>query len=291
MLINSTKNTAKNNLLKIFQYFKQKASNRAPFVFLTLSFSLLAAIFSPSLYANDCTIQQPHETVEVAHIYDGDTVKLSDGRKLRFIGINTPERGRDGKKDEPFYRDARQQLEIIIKANNNKINIIYGHDKQDRYQRLLAHVFTLQQQNITALLLQKGMGYHIVVTPNTRLLNCYQNAEKDAQEHQRGIWAQPQHNVTAVQSLPKSARGFHLVSGVIRRIGESSSSFWLNFDTHSKTKVALRIPKNDLPYFKSYHPKDLINRQIIARGWIYKTKNEQRITIHHPASLKIQNAD
>lgn len=278
-------------MLKTFQNFKQKASFRAPFVFLALSFFLLVATFSPSLYANDCTIQQPHETVGVAKVYDGDTVKLSDGRKLRFIGINTPERGRDGKKDEPFYRQAKQQLESIIQANNNKINIIFGRDKYDRYQRLLAHVFTLQQQNITSLLLQKGMGFHIVVTPNTRLLNCYQNAEKFAQQHQQGIWAQPQANVVAVQSLAKSARGFHLVSGVVNRIGESSTAFWLNFDTHSKTKFALRIAKSDLAYFTNYHPKDLINRQITARGWIYKANNEQRITIHHPASIKIQNTD
>lgn len=236
-------------------------------------------------------MQQAYETVEVSEIYDGDTVKLVDGRKLRFIGINTPERGRDGKKNDPFYLDAKKYLEKIIHANNNKLNIVTGRDKYDRYQRLLAHVFTLQQQSVTTLLLEKGMGFHVVVTPNTRLLSCYQAAEKSAQTLKRGIWQLPYSDVIAVHLLKKSARGFHQVSGVVQRVGESKSSFWLNIGSNAKTKFALRIQKSNLPYFKKYHPKDLINRKIIARGWIYKANNEQRISIYHPASLTIQNTD
>lgn len=274
----------------MFHCFKQKASNRVPFVLLALHFFLLAVI-SPALHATACSLPQAYETVEVAKIYDGDTVKLTDGRQLRFIGINTPERGRDGKKDEPFYQEAKNNLEKIIHANKNKIKIIAGYDKQDRYHRLLAHVFTPQLENISAILLQKGLGYHIVVTPNTRLLSCYQTAEQFAQGQKKGIWSHSYSTVTPISLLKKSARGFHQVSGIVQRIGESHTAYWLNLDTHSKTKFALRIQKKDLPYFQTYQPKDLLKQQIIARGWIYKVKNEQRITIHHPASLKIQNTD
>lgn len=264
---------------------KQKASNWALFAFITLTF------FTQSLYANNCAVSQFHETAQVAHVYDGDTIRLVDGRKLRLIGINTPEQGRDGKNDEPFYREAKNQLQKIIHKNNNQVKVVFGKDKQDRYKRFLAHIFTLDSENITAILIKKGMGFTIAIPPNIQLLDCYQNAEREAQKQKRGIWNHAYSGVIDVASLNKSARGFHQVKGTIHRIGESRSSFWLNLNSKSGVKFALRILKKDLPYFSTFHPKDLINHQITARGWIYEIKGEQRMTIHHPASLKIQDAD
>jgi micrococcal nuclease len=286
VLINLIKNTAKNNLSYLLGILHTiKASKWTPFVFLTLVF------FAPAIYANNCTVNQFDETVQVAHVYDGDTIKLTDGRKLRLIGINTPERGRDGKKNEPFYQAAKNQLQKIIKKNASSIKIIFGKAKRDRYKRLLVHIFTLDNENITATLLKKGLGFTITIPPNIQLLSCYQKAEREAQKQKRGIWNHPYSKAIDVNLLKKSARGFHRITGTVQRVGENRSSFWLNLNTKSEAKFALRILKKDLPYFTQFHPEDLINHQLIARGWIYQTKNEQRMTIHHPASLQILNTD
>ena len=266
-------------------YLKQKASNWTLFAFLALAF------FTSPLYADNCAVSQFHETVQVAHVYDGDTIKLNDGRKLRLIGINTPERGRDGNKDEPYYQAAKNQLQQIIAKNKNQIKIVFGESKHDRYKRFLTHIFTIDNENITTTLIKNGMGFAIAIPPNVQLLDCYQNAEREAQKQKRGIWGHAYSHAIDVASLKKSVRGFHRVGGTVDRIGESRSSFWLNLNSKSGAKFALRILKKDLPYFAKYHPKDLINRQLIARGWIYEIKGEQRMTIHHPASLKIQDAD
>jgi len=254
-------------------------------VFLTLVF------FAPAIYANNCSANQFDETVQVAYVYDGDTLKLTDGRKLRLIGINTPERGRDGKKNEPFYQAAKNQLQTIIKKNDRSIKIVFGKEKHDRYKRLLAHIFTLDNENITAILLKKGLGFAIAIPPNIQLLNCYQKAEGEARKLKRGIWNHPYSEAIEVNLLKKSTRGFHRIAGTVQRVGESRRSFWLNLNTKSEAKFALRILKKDLPYFTQFHPKDLINHQLIARGWIYQSKNEQRMTIRHPASLQILNTD
>lgn len=266
-------------------HVKQKASIWAPFVFLAL------AVSSAPLYANNCAVSEFQETVKVAHVYDGDTIKLIDGRKLRLIGINTPERGRDGKQDEPFYQAAKDQLQKIIKKNDSKIKIVFGIDKQDRYKRFLTHIFTMKNENINAQLIRKGMGFTIVVPPNTQLLSCYQNAEREAKKYKRGIWNHNFSQPVSIDSLKKTSRGFHRVIGTVQRIGESRSSFWLNLNSKQGAKFALRILKKDLKHFTHYHPKELLNKKLIARGWIVNINNEQRITIHHPASLKIQNTD
>ena len=264
---------------------KQKASNWTLFAFLALG------IFSAPFYvsANDCSVQQFDETVQVARVYDGDTVKLKDGRKLRLIGINTPERGRDSKPHEPFYFAAKKQLQNIIRKSDNKIKIVFGTDKHDRYKRLLVNIFTMDNKNITAMLIHNGMGFTIAIPPNVQLLNCYQNAEANAKNNKRGIWSHQFSKITDVASIKKSVRGFHQISGTVDRIGESRTSFWLNLNSKSDVKFALRILKKNISYFNTFHPKDLLNKQITARGWIYEIKGEQRMTVHHPAALKIQS--
>lgn len=266
-------------------YVKQKASIWTLFAFIA------SALFTPLLFADSCNVSRFHETASVAYIYDGDTIKLSDGRKIRLIGINTPERGRDGKKDEPFALAATKQLQQIIKASKNQVKIVYGKDKHDRYKRLLAHIFTLKNENITATLLEKGMGFTLAIPPNIQLLGCYKKAEQHAQNLKRGIWHHSYSNIINVAILNKTAHGFHQVSGTVDRIGESRTSLWLNLNSKTGTKFALRILKKELPYFNRYQPKNLLNRQVVARGWIYKIKDEQRMTIHHPFSLRILNPD
>ncbi|MHB8822818.1 MAG: thermonuclease family protein, partial [Pseudomonadaceae bacterium] len=43
----------------------------------------------------------------VAQVIDGDTLRLTDGRSVRLIGLNTPELGRKGRAAEPLADAAR----------------------------------------------------------------------------------------------------------------------------------------------------------------------------------------
>ena len=267
-------------------YVQQKASKWTLFVFMALS------IYLPSIVnAASCTTQFFQETVSVAHIYDGDTIKLTDGRKVRLIGINTPERGRNGNKDQPFYLSAKNHLKQIIKNNHNQVKIVTGKEKFDRYKRLLAHIFTIDGENINAALLKNGQAFRITIPPNTQFLTCYKNAEKEAQSHKRGIWNHAFSKAIEASSISKSAfkstSGFQRVTGVVQRIGESSSSFWLNL--HST--FAIRILKKDLPHFNAFHPKTLLHRRLTVQGWAYLKNNELRMTVRHPASLQVHLAD
>ncbi|MCW8988559.1 MAG: thermonuclease family protein [Gammaproteobacteria bacterium] len=284
-MINSTKNTAKNNssdfVMADSSYVKQKASKWALFVFITLFFS------TQNVYAENCSAKSFDQTVKVAHVFDGDTIQLESGYKLRLIGINTPERGRDGNQDQPFYTEAKTQLLQIIKNNQYQINIIFGQDKHDRYKRLLAHIFTHDGKNISELLLKKGLGYNIAIAPNIKFLKCYSDAENHAKKFKRGIWNHPFSTPVNASSISKSKLGFQRVTGTVQRLGESRSSFWLNLDE----KFSLKIQKKYLPQFTDYHPKSLVNKKLIAQGWIYLKNNEYRMSIKHPASIQIQSTD
>ena len=102
----------------------------------SLSFFLLWSLFA--------AISLAAEPVEVDYVYDGDTIRLRDGRRVRLIGINAPEiqhTERSGriKPGEKFGEEARQYLEKRIA--HKKVLLETDQEKQDHYHRILAYVF------------------------------------------------------------------------------------------------------------------------------------------------------
>ncbi len=90
------------------------------------------------------------ETVVVNRIIDGDTIEAENrNESIRLLGINTPERG------EFLYGEAKQFLEDRIL--NKTVNLKFGKDRYDKYDRTLAYVF-LDNKNINQELIENGFA-------------------------------------------------------------------------------------------------------------------------------------
>jgi endonuclease YncB( thermonuclease family) len=75
----------------------------------------------------------PPGTVTVSRVIDGDTIEVSDGNRVRLIGIDTPERGECG------YDEATAALRSLI--GGAQVRLVPGaRDDVDRYGRLLRYV-------------------------------------------------------------------------------------------------------------------------------------------------------
>ena len=234
-----------------------------------------------SVWAGECLPFQADEWVEIAHVYDGDTVKLKDGRKLRLIGINTPEIGHDGEPSEPLAEQARQALKIIFESDR-RLALHYGSDKKDRYGRLLAHAFLPDKRNVQELLLQRGLAIAVVVAPNLANLDCYLAAEKRA--GQQGIWSLARYQGIETSELLRGVTGFQVIRGKVIRVGESRKAYWLNF----AGKVAARIDKRHLSNFEGRtNIPQLEGKTVKLRGWLYRHKDERQMRIDHPAALEV----
>jgi micrococcal nuclease len=221
--------------------------------------------------------------VTVSYVYDGDTVRLQSGDKVRLIGINTPEMARDERPAEPLAKHARQALIKLLKQHGHQISLRYGQQQRDRYGRLLAHAYTPQGESISAHLLGKGLASLIAIPPNVNGLPCYAEAEQMARSNRLGLWGLP--SITDSRALSRRARGFRIVRGKVVRIGEGRSNLWLNL----AGGLALRIDKKDLRWFEQQSPRSLAGKTVMARGWIYTRKGEQRMRVHHPYALELMN--
>ncbi len=246
---------------------------------------VLILLALPLQVLGTCSLDRTDASVAVSYVYDGDTVKLNDGRKLRFIGINTPEIGHDGGASEPFSHAARNRLQHLI--GDGTIRLRYGKERHDRYGRLLAHPYLADGRSINALLLQEGLATTLVVPPNTWSYVCYQAAERQARGIGVGLWSHPRYRPVSPEKLPSGETGFRLVEGVIEQVIETRNSVWLEL----AGPMALRIARKDLENFSQWKMGDLVGRRVMARGWPKLRKGKWRMSLRHPAALEIQPVD
>ena len=241
----------------------------------------LLYLLSGSVWAGQCLPFQVDEWVDVAHVHDGDTVKLTDGRKLRLIGINTPEIGHDGDLPEPLALKARQVLKALV-GQDRRLALRYGIDQKDRYGRLLAHAYLPDGRNVQELLLQQGLAVAVVVAPNLANVDCYFAAEQRADG--KGVWRVSRYRGIETSELPKDASGFQIIMGKVTHVGESRRAYWLNFPG----KVAARIDKRHSSGFDGHlNLAQLKGKTIKIRGWMFHRKGERQMRIDHPAAIEV----
>ncbi len=219
----------------------------------------------------------------VRYVIDGDTVVLDDGRRIRLIGMDTPELARDDRPAEPLAAEARQALEALIAPHGNHVLGEYDAQRKDPYDRTLAHLFTPNGRNLTEALLRRGLATLVVIPPNVRHVSAYLDAEREARAARRGLWRLPAFQPVEARDLPRKAKGFHVVRGTVTRIGHGRRSLWIEFGK----RFSVRIDKDDLPWFDAVVPDRLKGRRIEVRGLIWPHKGRLRMRLRHPALLQI----
>ena len=128
--------------------------------------------------------------VELVEVIDGDTIKVNYNGKtemVRYLLIDTPEVRHHTLGNQPFGDEASARNEQLLKNSNVSLEFDVG-ERYDDYGRLLAYVYT-EGQSIQEILLQEGLArVAYVFEPNTRHVEAYKKAEKEARNDERGIW-------------------------------------------------------------------------------------------------------
>lgn len=218
----------------------------------------------------------------VRWVVDGDTLELSDGRRVRLLGINTPELGHDDRPAEPLAEPARTFLESKA-APGTRVKLRLDSEHEDRYGRLLAHVFLHDGVNVQAELLAAGLAMTLVVPPNLWNHDCYARLEQAARADQRGIWRLDRFRPAVADRLDPDARGFRIVTGKVERVGKGRKNLWLKL----APGVAVRVPRDDLIYFEDIALDALVGRRVEARGYLARRGGELQLTVRHPAALRL----
>jgi micrococcal nuclease len=141
------------------------------------------AASAPSRPAAAATAQASREAVQVRSVYDGDTMTLSDGRRLRLVGIDTPEM-----QQKPAGDQARAVLLRLVPVGST-VYLEYDVQRTDRYQRTLAWVWTADGVLINEAMARAGMAAQLTIAPNVKYAERIGAAVREAREARRGLWA------------------------------------------------------------------------------------------------------
>lgn len=228
--------------------------------------SLWGAFFVPGIWLSVahaegfCPAPASLASVEVQRVVDGDTVRLKDGRSVRMIGLNAPETAKKGRTDEPYAVAARQRLQALIAASGSRVGLVPGRESKDRYGRTLAHLYSIDGENLEARLLAEGLGFQVGIAPNVDLVACQQAAENSARHARLGLWRQSP--VQKVAQLKQS--GFALVSGQVSNIERNRGGIWIEL----QGSLVLRIAPDLARKFDITLLNALQGKTIEARGWV-----------------------
>ncbi|MDO9045976.1 MAG: thermonuclease family protein [Methanobacteriaceae archaeon] len=92
------------------------------------------------------------------YVVDGDTIDVVGVGRIRFSGVNTPERGQAG------YQEAKDFVKSYCLGKTVYLDIDDAKN-HDKYGRTLAVVY-VDNKNINALLLKKGYAEIMYIPPS-----------------------------------------------------------------------------------------------------------------------------
>jgi micrococcal nuclease len=124
-------------------------------------------------------------TYTIARVYDGDSLALENGTKVRLVGIDAP----DSKYYMHYADQARTRAKKLLEGT--VIRLVPAEEPVDRYKRTLAYVY-FEQNGVEMLanaeLVRHGLAYAFPYEPNTRHADEILAAQKEAQQARRGLW-------------------------------------------------------------------------------------------------------
>jgi endonuclease YncB( thermonuclease family) len=119
----------------------------------------------------------------VSEVIDGDTIRLNDGRRVRYIGLDAPEEGKCfAEEATAINRDLVLGKEISLEMDVNEM---------DRFGRYLAYVYVEKEGKeifVNEALLKDGAGEFFLDTVNLKHQEDLVKAAEKAHEEKIGLW-------------------------------------------------------------------------------------------------------
>ena len=137
---------------------------------------------------------QPRDLAEgeyvVSFVIDGDTLILDDSKRVRLIGVDTPETHERDKPPQPWGPQADAFAREFVDRAGGVVRLQFDDERLDKYGRYLAYVWVgekmLNEELIRAGLGRCLPGYRYSETLKRR----FRVAEGEAKSRRLGIWSE-----------------------------------------------------------------------------------------------------
>lgn len=123
----------------------------------------------------------PPASCVVERVGDGDTFTCRDGRKIRLLGIDTPELGQGAP-----GRQAHEALRRLLPVGTT-VRLEGDVAPRDRYGRVLAYVW-IGPRMVNERLVRDGWAVLYTLPPNVKYADRLERAQQEARAAGAGLW-------------------------------------------------------------------------------------------------------
>lgn len=160
---------------------------------------LLNDIGLSNLILNNTTYNISNENInfnelnryKVVSVIDGDTIKInynSSAKKVRLIGIDTPESVSPNKEKNSIYgKEASEYTKNRLEGKD--IFIEFDVQETDKYGRLLAYVYLEDGTMYNKELIEKGYAQVATYPPNVKYVEEFKQIQEQARNNKVGFWS------------------------------------------------------------------------------------------------------
>ena len=232
-----------------------------------------------------------HSHIKVVEVIDGDTVKLENGKILRYIGIDAPEMRKKIKEKwtynpAPFAEEAKEYNKKLVEGKY--IRVEFDVKKIDEYGRLLGYVF-VDNTFVNAKLLEEGLAVLYTRPPNVKYVDLFVKLQKKARQEEKGLWGNCK--VIDASSAYKFIGQIRTVRGRVLSTYRSQNCIFLNFGKDWRKDFTIVIFKESWDYFKRKGIDPIVfykNKMVEVTGRI-REYNGPEIIVNLPEEIIVLN--
>ncbi len=137
---------------------------------------------APAKYSFDF----PVTWATVDGVMDGDTIRLRNGKRVRYIGIDTPET--ENKPPDCYAKQAKARNRQLVEGQ--RIALRKDKRETDRYGRLLRYIYLEDGQMVNEMLVAEGFARATPYRPDTRFEDRFAELEQQAKQDNWGLWGE-----------------------------------------------------------------------------------------------------
>jgi len=140
----------------------------------------------PEIKTENEITENKETTYLVVRVIDGDTIEIEGGQKVRYIGIDTPETVHPSRPVECFGIEASNKNKELVEGK--KVKLEKDVSETDKYGRLLRYVW-VGDLFVNDYLVRQGYAYAYTYPPDVKYSEQFVQAQREARENNRGLWA------------------------------------------------------------------------------------------------------
>ena len=227
-------------------------------------------------------------TIEIAHasvarVEKNGALILTGGRPVVLEGIRFPGADRPG---DPIAGKALDTLRTLTAGKS--LTLTSTPPQQDRYGGLRVQAFTDVWLQVD--LLKRGLARVAIVPDRQECSPDFYEAEIDARNVGRGLWALPDFAVRQAQGFSAPDGSFQIVEGHVVNVSSlPSGRAFLDFDADFRKGLSVVIAPEDRKAFRDSDPTltDLTGHDIRIRGTVTNFNGRPEIALFNPKQIEL----